>query len=116
MFKFSFATKAPIACLEPADGCCHGRHQHQHQQQHQPQDANTAGSFPLSMANSGAQVRIVSLRGGAGMDRRMTEMGLNIGTQIRVLQQEGSGLVVMRGESRFALGGGMAHRVMVMPA
>ncbi|APW48334.1 ferrous iron transport protein A [Rhodoferax antarcticus] len=68
------------------------------------------------MAGSGTQVRIVSLKGGAGMDRRMTEMGLNIGAQVRVLQQEGSGLVVMRGESRFALGGGMAHRVMVMAA
>ena len=110
MFKFSFATKAPLACTEPTEGLCHGG------QQHKQQHGSTAGSFPLSMADSGAQVRIVSLRGGAGMDRRMTEMGLNIGAQIRVLQQEGSGLVVMRGESRFALGGGMAHRVMVMPA
>ncbi len=61
-------------------------------------------------------VRIVALRGGAGLDRRMTEMGLNIGAQVQVLQQQGGGLVVMRGESRFALGGGMAHRVMVTPA
>lgn len=112
MFKFSFATKAPVACIEPVDACCLGIDQHQQPQPH----GNTTGSFPLSMANSGTQVRIVSLRGGAGMDRRMTEMGLNIGAQVKVLQQEGSGLVVMRGESRFALGGGMAHRVMVMPA
>lgn len=112
MFKFSFAGKAPVACLEPTDVVCHLGPPHQPHHPH----GNTAGSFPLSMASSGAQVRIVSLRGGAGMDRRMTEMGLNIGAQIRVLQQEGSGLVVMRGESRFALGGGMAHRVMVMPA
>lgn len=111
MFKFSFAADVPAADIKPADGFCHGG-QHHHQHQH----GNTVGSFPLSMADSGAQVRIVSLRGGAGMDRRMTEMGLNVGAQVRVLQQEGSGLVVMRGESRFALGGGMAHRVMVMPA
>ena len=72
-------------------------------------------SFPLSMADQDAHVRIVALRGGAGMDRRMTEMGLNVGADIRVVQHQGSGVIVMRGESRFALGSGMAHRVMVTP-
>ena len=121
MFKFSFAADAPVAYPDPADGVCHGRHHHHTHhsdaalgcRHESPQ--NMAGAFPLSMADAGAQVRIVALRGGAGLDRRMTEMGLNIGAQVRVLQQQGGGLVVMRGESRFALGGGMAHRVMVLP-
>lgn len=67
------------------------------------------------MANEDARVRIVALRGGSSTDRRMTEMGLHIGADLRVLQHQGSGVIVMRGESRFALGSGMAHRVMVTP-
>lgn len=120
MFKFSLAA-APLACPAPANSAWHGRQAHHAHHgdaghgHHPPSPQQLAGTFPLSMADLGAQVRIVALRGGAGLDRRMTEMGLNIGAQVRVLQQQGGGLVVMRGESRFALGGGMAHRVMVTP-
>lgn len=76
---------------------------------------NQHSSFPLSMADEGRHVRVVALKGGAGLDRRMTEMGLNIGANLIVRQREGGGVVVMRGETRFALGGGMAHRIMVAP-
>lgn len=70
-------------------------------------------TFPLSMADEGTRVVVVSLAGGAGLDKRMTEMGLNIGAELVVRQRQGGGVVVMRGETRFALGGGMAHRIMV---
>ena len=71
-------------------------------------------AFPLSMADEGARVRVVALRGGAGLDRRLTEMGINVGSELAVRQRQGGGgLVVSRGETRFALGGGMAHKVMV---
>jgi ferrous iron transport protein A len=69
--------------------------------------------FSLSMADEGNHVRIVALRGGAGLDRRMTEMGLNVGTELTVRQHQGGGVVVSRGETRFALGSGMAHKIMV---
>ncbi|MBU1425057.1 MAG: ferrous iron transport protein A [Gammaproteobacteria bacterium] len=72
-------------------------------------------SFPLMMADAGTCVTVVALLGGAGLDRRMTEMGLNIGAELVVLQRQGGGLVVMRGATRYALGGGMAHKVMVAP-
>ncbi len=74
-----------------------------------------ANCFPLMMADEGAHVRVVALKGGSGLDRRMTEMGLNIGAELIVRQRQGGGLVVMRGETRFALGGGMAHKIMVAP-
>lgn len=71
-------------------------------------------AFPLSMADEGMRVRVVALRGGAGLVMRMTEMGLNVGSELTVLhRQRGGGLVVGRGETRFALGGGLAHKVMV---
>jgi len=67
------------------------------------------------MADHGTNLRIVAIRGGQGMDKRMTEMGMHVGAEIQVLHRQGSGVVVMRGDSRFALGGGMSHRVMVVP-
>ncbi len=69
--------------------------------------------LPLAMADEGVRVRIVALRGGAGLDQRMTEMGLNVGSELVVRERQGGGLVVSRGETRFALGGGMAHKIMV---
>ena len=74
-----------------------------------------SSSFPLSMADEGRHVLVVALRGGSGLDRRMTVMGLNVGAKLVVRQREGGGVVVMRGETRFALGGGMAHKIMVAP-
>jgi ferrous iron transport protein A len=75
----------------------------------------SSAAFPLMMASAGARVRVVALRGGAGLDKRMTEMGINIGAELVVRQHQGGGVVVMRGETRFALGGGMAHKIMVAP-
>lgn len=76
----------------------------------------TPTAYPLMMADEGARVRVVGLMGGHGLERRMTEMGLNFGAELVVRQRQGGGLVVMRGETRFALGGGMAHKIMVAPA
>lgn len=74
-----------------------------------------ARAFPLAMADEGASVRVVALHGGEQLGRRATEMGLNVGAELVVRQREAGGLVVMRGETRFALGGGMAHRILVTP-
>ncbi len=76
----------------------------------------TPAAYPLMMADEGARVRVVGLMGGNGVERRMTEMGLNVGAELVVRQRQGGGLVVIRGETRFALGGGMAHKIMVAPA
>ena len=72
-------------------------------------------ALPLSMADVGVDVQVVGLRGGNGFLHRVSEMGLNVGARLVVRQREGGGLVVMRGETRFALGGGMAHRILVSP-
>lgn len=73
----------------------------------------TSITYPLMMADEGVQVRVVALRGGVGLDKRMTEMGLNVGAELVVRQRQGGGVVVARGETRFALGGGMAHKILV---
>ena len=79
-------------------------------------DINRAKPFPLTMAGEGEQVRIQSLQGGKGLVMRLTELGLNQGTDVRILQRQGGGLVVARGETRIALGGGMAAKILVTVA
>lgn len=69
--------------------------------------------FPLPMAGEGERVRIERLRGGKGLSMRLTELGLNQGAEVRVIQRQGGGLVVARGETRIALGGGMAMKILV---
>lgn len=70
-------------------------------------------AFPLAMASEGEPVRVVGILGGSSMALRVAELGLNVGSELVVRQRQGSGLVVGRGETRFALGGGMAHKILV---
>lgn len=66
------------------------------------------------MAGEGASVRVTALRGGTGLDRRVTELGLGIGSEITVLQRQGGGLVLARDGMRVAIGGGIAHKILVV--
>jgi ferrous iron transport protein A len=71
-------------------------------------------AFPLRLARQGELVRIVSLQGGAEFRRKLTELGLAAGSEIRVVQNGGSGaLVVALANMRIGIGAGMAHRVLV---
>ncbi|MHB8786956.1 MAG: FeoA family protein [Thauera sp.] len=76
---------------------------------------NRPDAFPLSMAAEGEPVRVVGILGGSAMAMRVAELGLNVGSELVVRQRQGGGLVVGRGEARFALGGGMAHKILVAP-
>ncbi|WP_295403186.1 FeoA family protein [uncultured Thiocystis sp.] len=76
-------------------------------------DAAGAKPYPLTMATEGERVRIQSLQGGKGLMLRLTELGLNQGAELRIVQRQGGGLVVARGETRIALGGGMATKILV---
>lgn len=72
--------------------------------------------MPLSMATPGQEVRLVAVRGGWGIRRRLAEMGLTPGETLRVIQSGPSGplVIAVRG-FRLALGRGMAHRIEVEP-
>jgi ferrous iron transport protein A len=76
---------------------------------------STAKSFPLTMAGEDARLSVVALRGGKGLMLRLTELGLNVGAEIRVVQRQGGGLLVARGEARIAIGAGMAAKILVTP-
>ena len=74
-----------------------------------------AGSLmPLAMVRPGETVTVVDVRAGWGLTRRLADMGLLPGTQIRVVngRMPGPILIDLRG-SRLALGYGMAQKIMV---
>jgi ferrous iron transport protein A len=79
-------------------------------------EAQDSQPFPLTMADEGVALRIVALRAGRGLDLRLTELGLNVGSELRVVQRRGGGIIVARGQARIAIGGGMATKVMVVRA
>ena len=71
-------------------------------------------AMPLAMASPGEVVRVAGIRAGWGLTRRLADMGLLPGTEVRVIssQRPGPVLVEVKG-SRLALGHGMAQRIMV---
>lgn len=73
-----------------------------------------AKTFPLAMASEGTRVRIDRLLGGKGLEMRLTSLGLNVGSELVVSLHQGGKLVVLRGETRLALGAGMAHKILVI--
>lgn len=77
--------------------------------------SDDAKAFPLAMAQEGVTVRIHTLQGGKRLEMRLTSLGLNVGSELVVSQHQGGKMVVRRGETRLALGAGMAHRIMVVP-
>jgi ferrous iron transport protein A len=73
-----------------------------------------APAMPLTSAPLGQLLRVVSARGGWGIHRKLAEMGLTPGVQIRVVSGQHCGpvLIDLRG-SRVGMGRGVAQRVLV---
>lgn len=72
-------------------------------------------SFSLRLANEGERVRISSLSGGKNFRDRLISMGLNVGAEIKIVQNQSGGkmLIGVKG-TRLFLGGGMAHKINVV--
>jgi ferrous iron transport protein A len=70
--------------------------------------------MPLAMVSENEVVRLVALRGGRGMNKRLADMGLNVGMTVRVVRciQNGPMILDVK-DSRLAIGRGMAHHLMV---
>jgi ferrous iron transport protein A len=70
--------------------------------------------MPLALVAEGEEVRLVAIRGGRGMRKRLADLGLNLGMTYRVVRKCPDGpLILAVKESRLALGWGMALKVMV---
>lgn len=59
--------------------------------------------------------RLVEIRGGRRLIRRLLALGLHQGTQLSVVQRRGQGLVVAAGDGRVAMGFGVAEKLWVCP-
>jgi Fur family ferric uptake transcriptional regulator len=69
----------------------------------------------LCDAEAGEFLCIRGLDGGDEMRRRMTDMGLNVGSEVEVLSSGGGPVVVVSKGSRLALGRGLSEKVLVEP-
>jgi len=73
--------------------------------------------MPLSMASPGIEVKLIAIRGGQRIRKRLGDLGLTPGTVLRVVQVDAWGplIVAFKDDARLALGRGMAHKIMVEP-
>lgn len=70
--------------------------------------------MPLTMVPPGKKVKVISLAGGRGIGRHLADMGLDIGSEIEVLNQGAPGpFIIAVKETRLAIGFGMARKIMV---
>ncbi len=71
--------------------------------------------MPLTMAASGEKVRMVAIRGGHTIRKRLADLGLTPGTVLQVVQANAHGplIVAVKNDARLALGRGMAHKIQV---
>ena len=71
--------------------------------------------IPLTGLSVGASARISEIKGGRDVARRLLGLGLRVGSNIKVVQRQGRGIVVATTDTRVALGGSVAVNVLTRP-
>ncbi|SNX73898.1 ferrous iron transport protein A [Cereibacter ovatus] len=75
-----------------------------------------ARQVPLALAQENARMAVTGLAGCREMQKRLTEMGIFVGSELQVIRACGCGpLVVAVGKSRLALGQDMSRKIFVTP-
>jgi Fur family ferric uptake transcriptional regulator len=70
--------------------------------------------MPLTMAKEGERVVVREIAGGRKKQARLTDMGLRPGHLIEIINNAGSGRIILaQGPTRLAIGRGMAEKIMV---
>ncbi len=73
-----------------------------------------AGNKFLNMIKDGETVTIKEISGGRAFRQRMLGLGLNRGSRVRIMKNDGIGpLILGIGNGRVALGRGMAAKISV---
>ena len=72
-------------------------------------------SQPLSRLKAGQGATVVALTGGRGFHSRLVSMGLNVGSGVKVIRSHSLGgpMLIALGQTRLAIGYGMAEKIMV---
>lgn len=72
--------------------------------------------LPLTMAAAGQTLQLVRIAAGAGLRRRLTELGLTPGVEFDLLQDRGGPLLLNVRNTRLAIGRGAAQKIIVQAA
>jgi ferrous iron transport protein A len=79
-------------------------------------DGSAVSVMPLALAPVKEKLRITTFASGRGMHQRLSSMGLNLGSEIEIVKKGFQGPVLIEaGDTRLAIGAGMAHKIIVMP-
>ncbi|MCD4686898.1 MAG: ferrous iron transport protein A [Anaerolineae bacterium] len=72
---------------------------------------------PLSAISTGQTVELVAIQGGRRLRKRLADLGLNTGQQVRVVQNHFAGplILAVQHDGRLAIGRGMARKISVRP-
>lgn len=76
-------------------------------------DQSVACPLTLAQLKIGASALITEIRGGRELHRKLSGLGIRVGTRVRVEHRRGTGLVVSAGSTRIALGGGIVDKLCV---
>jgi Fe2+ transport system protein FeoA len=68
------------------------------------------------MVPPGQRVRITEHRGGRMLRARLLAMGLNLGQEVEILQNNRGLIILGLNGGRVALGRGISHKIMTIPA
>jgi|LSQX01.3.fsa_nt_gb Fe2+ transport system protein FeoA len=68
---------------------------------------------PIAIMPEGSEVTVARVAGGGESSRRLSELGLVPGVRVNIVQNGGGPLLLKVGDSRFALGKGMALKLFV---
>ena len=69
--------------------------------------------MPLTMVNSGEEFKVMNINGPHGGRMRLTNLGINPGSTIRVINRNSSSLLVGIRDSRIMINVGLAHQIQV---
>lgn len=70
-------------------------------------------AIPLPMLTPGRPARVCGINGCCKICRRLSDMGLGNDTEVEVLEGGNGSLIVKVNGARYALGRGMANKIMV---
>lgn len=70
---------------------------------------------PLSDLPQGSRGRVCAIHGGRQLAHRLRGLGLRVGSEVEMLHRRGQGVVISIGETRVALGAGVAEKLLIEP-
>ncbi len=69
---------------------------------------------PLMFCDNGETCTVKDIMGGKALNKRLIDLGMNKGTKVKIVRNEGGRLILSIEGTRIGLGQGMAHKIMVI--